>query len=72
MAYALLSTIMIMYSMLSAAVICCHLAMLPKVIVVLFSFQMKRMTPRQTVWYVSIFTCDELQWLLVFLESTAE
>jgi hypothetical protein len=48
MAYALLSTIMIMYSMLSTAVICCHLAMLSKVIVVLFSFQMKRMTKKQT------------------------
>jgi len=72
MAYALLSTIMIMYSMLSTAVICCHLAMLSKVIVALFSFQMKRMTKRQTPWYVSLFTChDELQWL-VFLKSTAE
>jgi len=39
MAYALLSTIMIMNSMLSTAVICCHLAMLSKVIVVLFRFK---------------------------------
>lgn len=38
-AYALLSTIMIMYSMLSTAVICCYLAMLSKVSVVLFRFK---------------------------------
>jgi hypothetical protein len=72
MAYALLSTIVIMYSMLSTEVICRHLAMLSKVIVVLFSFQMKWMTKQQTPWYVSLFTCnDELRWLLACLESAA-
>jgi len=73
MAYALLSTIMIMYSMLSTAVICCHLAMLSKVIMVLFSFRFKWSEWRDDrLPDVSLFTCnDESQWL-VFLKSTAE
>jgi len=72
MAYALLST-MPMYSMLSTAVICCHLAMLSKVIVVLFSFRFKWSEWRNDrLADVSLFARnDESQWL-VFLKSTAE